>query len=504
MFDIFKLAHTIKKTFTRTDVIIITLLVLAFFGSRFIRLDSFPIFNDEGIYIQWAKLAKADPALRFISLTDGKQPLQTWGTIPLLKVFKDNALMAGRTYAVMAGFAGMVGIAAVLYLLFGKKAAYLGALFYIIAPYSLFYDRMALADASVNAACVWILFFSILLAKYRRLDIALLFGFAAGFGMLTKSSVQVFLGLSALAPLLFVKKIDRESIDQAINYYVLLAVSVAIAVGIYNIQRLSPWFQYIAQKNLTFVMSFSELKQTPFLFFNHNLIEIPLNVAWESGFVLTLIGVAGLIMLLRTQRRLGLYIGSWALIFFTIVAFIAKVTFPRYFIFLNTIFLIMAAYALASEKLRKYTLIGVTLVVISVAYFDYTIVFAQDNIPFPPVDRGQYIEGWPAGGGVKETMMFLRQKAQEKPVILLGEGNFGLTSDVFNSLIKSDDRIVIDGYWPLGEPELRANQKKLKDHNIYAFFPHRTEFPPEWPLKLIKKFDKPNSQSAFYLFELLP
>src|SRR3989338_9387720 len=104
MFDIISILSWAKKNLRRKDVVLIFLLVFLYLLTRLINLDQFPIFSDEGIYIRWAKVAWHDATWRFISLTDGKQPLQTWGTIPFLKLFPDNALLAGRLFSVITGF----------------------------------------------------------------------------------------------------------------------------------------------------------------------------------------------------------------------------------------------------------------------------------------------------------------------------------------------------------------------------------------------------------------
>src|SRR5690349_4429446 len=114
MFDIFQIPGLLRKHFTKKDVIWLGLILLAFLATRLINLDKFPIFSDEGIYISWAKQAWHDATLRFISLTDGKQPLQTWGTIPFLKLFADNLVLGARLFAVMNGFLCLVGIGTLL------------------------------------------------------------------------------------------------------------------------------------------------------------------------------------------------------------------------------------------------------------------------------------------------------------------------------------------------------------------------------------------------------
>src|SRR3972149_4141373 len=150
MFDIFKIFVWIKKNLNKTDFLLILLLTFIFLVTRLYKLDQFPIFSEESIYIRGAKVAWHDASWRFISLTDGKQPLQTWGTIPFLKLFPDNALLAGRLFAVATGFFAFTGVFITLFYLFGKRSAFIGAALYIITPYFLFFDRMALVDSMVT------------------------------------------------------------------------------------------------------------------------------------------------------------------------------------------------------------------------------------------------------------------------------------------------------------------------------------------------------------------
>lgn len=135
MFDFFKILSFLKKNLKTKDWFIVPGLILLFLLTRAINLDKFPIFTDEGIYIHWAKVAWHDASWRFISLTDGRQPLQTWATIPFLKLFPNNPLLAGRIFSMAFGFLGMSGIFGLLYYLWGKQAAFLGTFLY---SYSLF------------------------------------------------------------------------------------------------------------------------------------------------------------------------------------------------------------------------------------------------------------------------------------------------------------------------------------------------------------------------------
>ncbi|OGK13236.1 hypothetical protein A3B40_05750 [Candidatus Roizmanbacteria bacterium RIFCSPLOWO2_01_FULL_37_16] len=505
MFDIFAVIAWIKKNLSKKDFFLIFLLIFIYFLTRLYNLDQFPIFSDEGIYIHWAKVAWQNASWRFISLTDGKQPLQTWGTIPFLKLFPNNALLAGRLFSVASGFVGLVGMFTILYYLFNKKTAFLGSFLYIFTPYFLFYDRMALVDSAVNAGFIWILFLSILLAKTQRLDVALILGLTSGISLLAKSSVRIFLALSLFAPLLTLGNKLVENVRKFINYYLLFFISAALSLIIYNVQRLSPFFHYVAQKNTTFVMTFEEFLKNPFENFFHNIKIIPEYVINESGFILVIFAALGLWQLFKKDRKLSLYLVSWILIPFFAIAFFSKVIFPRYLIFFASVFVILTGYYFSQLNKRFLTisyLLLTTLLFVFFSYYNYTILFNYAKIPFPEIDRGQYIEGATAGWEVKDIVDFAREKSKEKQVILLAEGNFGLIGDVLDVFTKPGDRIFIKGYWPLQEKELLENQKELEKNYVYAVFAQKKGFPQNWPLRFIKRIDKPGNKSSIYLFEL--
>src|SRR5258706_6402847 len=84
-------------------------ILIIFFFTRFYHILSLPIFTDEAIYVRWSQIASNDAAWRFISLTDGKQPMYVWITMVLMKLIHDP-LLAGRTVSVIAGFFSMVGL----------------------------------------------------------------------------------------------------------------------------------------------------------------------------------------------------------------------------------------------------------------------------------------------------------------------------------------------------------------------------------------------------------
>src|SRR3989304_7919550 len=153
------------------NIITWTILPAAYLITRLIHLKRVPIFTDEAIYTYWAQVALHDPANRFISLEDGKQPLFIW-IAAIFQQFIPDPLIAGRLVSVFAGFGSLVGIYFLARLLFSEKVAKLAAFLYVILPFALLYDRMALFDSLLTMLGIWAVYFSLKMAKDQRFETA--------------------------------------------------------------------------------------------------------------------------------------------------------------------------------------------------------------------------------------------------------------------------------------------------------------------------------------------
>lgn len=510
MFDYRKILRYFQDTFAVRDLFILGTIIIAYFVIRLINLEILPVFNDEGIYIDWAQTAAADPNWRFISLTDGKQPLQTWLTIPLLKMLPEHTIFAGRLMSVLTGFIALTGMFTLLLYVFNKRTAIIGSVLYVVTPYFLFYDRIAMIDSGVNAAFIWILFFTILMARTIRFDVALLFGIVGGIGLLAKSSVSMFLLLAAFAPVLFITKDKKykKQIPMVLNYLILFGITFVISQVIYNIQRLSPFFYMIKQKNYTFISHPEELLKDPFMNVLSNLRDIPYFIAAEMGYTLALAGIIGFVMLFRSHKRFAIYAAISIVLPFVAITFFNKVLFPRYIIFFASWMLIFAAYFLSTIKDRRIFWGAIVAIVVPILYFNYTILFNPALLPFPQTDRGQYIEGWAAGWGARDIMNIARAETATRPVIILAEGDFGMSEDVLKILKKpTDTDIIIAGKWPLGKEQLEQEQINVGEKTVYAVFTHYQNaeaIPTDWPIELVEVYDKPGDESQVLLYRLLP
>ena len=97
-----------KKEIRGIPLVLVFILLLAFL-LRALNLIGLPIFTDEAIYVRWTQIANWDPNWRFISLTDGKQPLFIWLSIISQRIFSDP-LFAGRFVSALAGVFTSLGI----------------------------------------------------------------------------------------------------------------------------------------------------------------------------------------------------------------------------------------------------------------------------------------------------------------------------------------------------------------------------------------------------------
>jgi len=499
MFNIFQIIAFLKKEIKKTDLFLITGLLLLFFFTRLSQLTNLPIFTDEAIYIHWAALAWKDASWRFVSLTDGRQPLQTWGTIPFLKIFSADPLFAGRLFGVFSGLLALVGLFFLVYFLFGKKSAYLGSLIYIFNPYYLFYDRMALVDSAVNAFFIWFIFFGLLLIKKPRLSLALMFGMLAGLGTLAKSTVRLFFLPLVFSPLSFLNK--KGWLKNSLNYFVLVAIAGLLALGFYNVQRLSPFMHFIEQKNTTFVKTIPEFLSNPLDPLIHNLTTLPFYFSSESGYLLTILGLFGLYPLFQKNKILVLQLIAFFFIPFFIIAAFAKVVFPRYLIFLTIPFLLGLVFLFKQAKFKK-TLLAIYFVPAFIV--SLMVILAPQYLPWPAIDRGQYFEGASSGHGTLEIVNFLKQEElKHQKIYVFTEGTFGLLPYALDIYFPHNQpKIKFEARWPLKDEDMAYAQELSAKYPVYFVFHERREFPDEWKnsLNLVKKYPRFGKKSFTYFF----
>jgi len=382
---------------------------------------------------------KSEPTLRFLPLSDGKQPLFMWVTMPLLKLFTDP-LVAGRMVSVLTGLGTGVGVFVLSYLLLKSKTASLvSAFIYMVAPFGFFFDRLALADSMLSFFGIWSVIFAVLLVRFKRLDLAMILGFTLGGALLTKSPALFF---SILIPgamiLATISKSKELRIKRVVNLVPLFAVSYFIAYFAYNfILRLGPNFHMIAARNLDYVFPVSHLWQNPldpFKFHFHRSMEWL--VIYGSWWLLGLFAL-GLGNVKKYQREITVLI-CFFIIPILIQSMFAKVFTTRYIFFTFPYFVILAGSAFKDFNFKdvfsKIKLILLLLFFLQSAYFFWMFQTNLEKTPLARTDRSGFLEEWTSGTGIKESAEYVigqYLKDPDKKIVVGTEGYFGTLPDGF-------------------------------------------------------------------------
>ncbi|KKQ64494.1 MAG: Glycosyl transferase family 39 [Candidatus Shapirobacteria bacterium GW2011_GWF1_38_23] len=391
--------------------LILILIIAVYFFLRCLNLTSLPVFGDEAIYIRWSQIIKSVDTLRFIPMTDGKQPLFMWLTAVSLKFFEP--LVAGRIISVFAG-------AGTLVVLFLISKSFLPSLIYLFLPFAFFFDRLATADNLLSFFGVLSFYLSLRLAKQSRLDLSLILGAVLGLAWLTKSPAIYFVVLSLLTFIIYNPKNLKKL------YLPLL--SALIAFCIYNILRLGPQFAQIAIRNKDYIWPLGEILRHPFDPLIPHLNDVLNICVYYVSWPLLLSPFLYLFFLkkIKFDRQFILYL-SWCLLPLIANAAMSKVFTARYILFTVPYLVLLLAHFLKPLFNKKYLII-LLLLFIPNLWRIYQISFNPQNLKLPSTETG-YVSAWTSGWGIKEVSEYLISRSKVVNVIVGTEGHFGTLPD---------------------------------------------------------------------------
>jgi len=467
-------------------------------------LTSLPIFVDEALYLRWSQIAWHDPSWRFISLTDGKQPLYVWLVIPFMKLISDP-LVAGRAASVFSGLIAVTGMGYLGYLLGTKRTGFIAILLTILSPYLFFYYRFGVMESTLIAGIVWVLNFSVLLAKNRRLDLAMILGIVTGLTLLVKSSALFF---CLMIPFSYLLVIDFKKLKsrETLHYLLLVLVAWLFAFVIYNIQRLSPWMHMIGQKNAFFTVPYNEIFAEP-LRLRNNLIDV---WRWQYAYTtlpVLLLAIGGVVTMYRKNFRQLLLLGSWLIGPMLGTILIARLFAPRYIIFVTPFILLSAAYYLSLiQNLRTRLLTTFAALILPTILIGRLLV---DPIKFPyvSVDEG-YVNGWSAGNGTRQIADWAvaRVKETNTPIKIYTEGTFGILPHGLELYVEGKtDLITIEGVYPITTIPPVNILEYAKIHPETYLLMNNTELTSvPVTLKLINSYPKRDPAYSMRLYQLVP
>ena len=488
----------------KLEIVIFLILIAAYFILRIPNLTLQPIFADEAIYIRWAQVMKSEPTLRFLPQTDGKTPLFMWILIPLFKFIKDP-LLAGRFLSVISGFFTLLGVFVLSKKVFNLRVAFWASLIYVVTPYTVFFDRMALVDSMLAAFTIWIVYFAIWLAETKRLDLAMILGYLMGGAILTKTP-----GLINLLILPFsIFSYKRTNKNSLVKLILLWLVAIGIALVMYNMLRLGPEFQKLSQRNTDYVFSPMELIGRPLDPFIPHFNDMK---DWFPKFFtvpILLLVFSGIFFALKMNRKSVVIVLLWLLIPMLISMAFLKTFTARYLLTSIAPMLIFAGFGLTHilEKIQEGKIrvfLGLIIVLPMALIFDFQLINNPPPNSLPKEERKGYFEEWTAGYGLKEIATFLLKENKKQKIVLGTEGFFGTLPDgIYIYLDKSNISIVGS------HATVSAQIRNAAADNLTYFVGNKKDLESSIRnVKLIMEFPKSKSENglmdATVLYQVFP
>ena len=382
----------------------IGLLLALYFVTRALSLNALPIFLDEAVHLQWAdRLVSEGRILRPV----GSGRLLAVLTYGLALPFEDR-LWAARLIASMAGALTLAFTMLLSNQLFGRRASVIAGVLYVLSPFALVYDRLALSDGFLSACLTALMFATGRLiqdptAWPRRAAVALLVTLA----ILSKVSAPLFfltipLAVAAMAP-------DRRA-----------ALRAVIVAGALGFLCASPMLWFFAANSGEIV---SQHVVDPAAVGSITVATLLDMREWVlSYFTLpALLAAAASALLLRDGRVLWLA-GSVALPF-VLFALFSQPWSARYVLptLPPLLVLISGGVDRVASRLRPDIAAAVLLTGLtssSFFSFDRALLLDPARAPFPFDDKLQLVTGWPSGYGVRDIAARLEHEAEGGPTLV--------------------------------------------------------------------------------------
>ncbi len=381
------------------------LLLFAFyFATRLYALIVLPIFLDETYQVRWAREI-AEGRRPFWKPWEWGRALTIWLSALVTPWFSD-LLWANRALSVGAGAVALWATVEIGRRLYDTRVGLLAGLFYVVCPFTLFYDRMALADSTLTSCAALALLASVRAAQEGSFGQGVLAGLALIAGVLTKAPGVLLFAIPLATGVLLDAK--RRSWSALIVAYLLGTPPAAYAL-----------WRFLSTPNAERMVDIATANPAgPLARFLANLVDASTWLWTYWTWPLVLLGLAGLLAAVRFRDRRGLLVGALAL--GPVLAFAVLLTrwLPRYLVFTSVPFFVLAAFgfvALLRRAPRAARAAALLLAVLPCLRFDYDLWRDPSRAPFVALDRDQYVTSWPSGYGTRDTITLVREELGRHP-----------------------------------------------------------------------------------------
>lgn len=398
-------------------------LVVSYLFTRLFAIFGIPVFIDEAIHIDWAH-----PSIHtFLPLDpsyDGK-----WLSIKLFALVTRlpiaDHVVAARLGVSILGLTAAVAIYLIGRDLFSRVAGAASAILYVVLPFTLIYNSLALADSVQLAFGTWAVFAAVRVTRSTRwMFAAMALPFLLVATILSKFSAIGFAILPVISVLLLMRPAEwRRG---------LLRIAPAVIVGV----GLVAWLGKYGMLEVFKTKASSSWREMTAL-------------AWQNLFVagdwfwglltpgIAILAIVSLGWLLVQNKRDARFIAGLLCLTVLPVLVAARVWYPRYLL-LSVIPIVLAiggtvgsVFAHQSKgshrRLARIILVAVLGAVVAwpIARSGF-VLFDLPDANLPELERWQLVSGWPSGYGMAELISYLREQAQATP------GGITVARTIFN------------------------------------------------------------------------
>ena len=437
-------------------------ILLVAFLLRVTRLmEMFPVLVDESIYMHWAEIIEHQGQW-FISLLDGKQPLQYWVLAVVRMIFGGDPLLEGRLVSVVAGLLSTVGVFAIGKRLGGNTAGLISASLYAVFPFALLYDRLAYTEAFVNLNGIAITLTALLAfgepKKSWTPEIAA--GLALGLALFTKQTTLLFIYLPLIAGLWLGRGQGRSLLARWGLMYGIAGVFVFVNwAAMPEAPTLETHDTLLHHKQ--FYVPLDELMRNPFRAASKNA---RLLIGYIGSYVTWPVALAGLTSLLYLSWRRSF--APWVLISISVPPLVIQCVilslmyptrwaFPHFWPWLVVIGL--AASDVRERYLRRLDSVAIRRGVAAAAALCVAgpmLYQAQGMIRSPreflhTSDATGFLGSHAhVGFGNREAIEYLIAQARERPLVLLTDAIWGPPADAMFPYLNMRHGIrVYEAWW---------------------------------------------------------
>lgn len=389
-------------------------LIALLVATRFLFLDSLPIFSDEAQNLYLADETLRNPLFAFNSTSYGVFPV----TIFILAFFQFVTfnmlipLILGRVAVTSFDIISALLVFLIARRAFDSKLAILAPVFYLILPLNVLHGRVVLLESLTNLFTLSLIFLSLKWFQDKHLvKINPLWVAATSTVLILSFFTKPLAAVSYPALLLIPLGNVKHSLKKFyFNLFLMLLIGGVVTLLLYIPASGEFNSRYVSETNsLNSIQGNALLNFRKFLIWSNIYFTIPILIATISSAVLIVI-----------KRNYKLFwILGWLILIVVISIALAKGFYPRHLYILSAPIALLCTYLITQIKFSRFAVPVVLLILMIVPLKqDFDLITNPKHAFLASEDRQQFFEDWTSGDGHKEAAEYINVFSHKEDVVV--------------------------------------------------------------------------------------